>query len=97
LTPARLAGTIPRSYVAGPFDLDGFLQFADRPADAPVVHFDGPLQVTFYGERPSLRLGRDEDVVLVVGTSAFSPDGKTLAVGGAGGVHLFHVAKKEGR
>jgi WD40 repeat protein len=31
------------------------------------------------------------------GGLAFSPGGKTLATGGAGGVHLFDVAKKESR
>jgi hypothetical protein len=66
------------SYLAGFYDLDGVLQFADRPADAPIVHFDGPLQVTFYGERPTLRLSRDEDVVLVVGTPGHGPG--TLAM-----------------
>jgi hypothetical protein len=53
---------------AGILDLGGVLQFADTPKEAPVIHFDGPWQVTFYGERPKLRLGREEDFVLVVGT-----------------------------
>ena len=61
------------SSLAGFYDPDGVLQFADKPADAPIVHFDGPMQITFYGERPSLRLGRDNDVVLVVGTPGRGP------------------------
>src|SRR5205085_2787581 len=32
-----------------------------------------------------------------LGGLAVSPDGKTLAVGGAGGVHLFDLAKDRGR
>jgi hypothetical protein len=54
--------------LAGFFDPTGVLTFAAKPADAPVVHFDGPLQVSFYGEVPTLRLGRDNDLVLAVGT-----------------------------
>jgi hypothetical protein len=54
--------------LAGYFDPAGVLTFAAKPADAPVVHFDGPLQVNFYGEVPSLRLARDNDLVLVIGS-----------------------------
>jgi hypothetical protein len=61
------------SYQAGSHDPDGFLRFADRPADAPIVHLDGPLQLTFYSERPTLYLGRDEELVLVVGTPGRGP------------------------
>ena len=53
---------------AGFYDLTGVLTFAEKPSDAPIIHFDGPLTVTFYGEVPTLRLGRDIDVVLMVGT-----------------------------
>lgn len=54
-------------------DLDGPLLFANRPSDAPVVHFGGPLQVTLYGERPTVRLERDLDLVLCVGTPGAGP------------------------
>jgi len=54
--------------LAGFYDLIGVLSFSSKPADASVVHFDGPMQVSFYGDRPSLRGGRDTDVVLTVGT-----------------------------
>ncbi|HET6574844.1 MAG TPA: hypothetical protein VFG68_14660 [Fimbriiglobus sp.] len=53
---------------AGFFDPTGVLAFAGKPADAPVVHLDGPLQVSFYGEVPKLWLSRDNDLVLTVGT-----------------------------
>jgi len=51
----------------GPLDLDGFLVFATRPQDAPIVHPDGPLQITFFGVRPGLQIGRESDMVLTVG------------------------------
>jgi hypothetical protein len=61
------------TYKAGFHDLDGVFQFGDRPAQAPIVHLDGPLQITFYGERPTLRLAREDDLVLVVGTPGRGP------------------------
>lgn len=61
------------NFTAGPFDLNGVLQFADKPQDAPVIHFGGPLQVTFYSERPVLRVGRTTEFVLVVGTAGVGP------------------------
>jgi hypothetical protein len=54
--------------LTGFYDLSGVLTFAEKPADAPVIHFDGPLTVTFYGEIPKVRLGRDNDLILTVGT-----------------------------
>jgi hypothetical protein len=60
-------------FLAGPIDLTGVLQFADKPAEAPIVHLGGPLQVTFYAELPSLRVGRGSDLVLVVGTPGVGP------------------------
>ncbi len=60
-------------YTTGVTDLDGPLLFADRPGDAPVIHFGGPLRVTLYGERPTLRLERDQDLVLCVGTPGAGP------------------------
>lgn len=61
------------SFSAGPRDLVGVLRFADTSADAPAVYLGGPLQVTFQGERPSLRVGRGSELVLVVGTPGFGP------------------------
>jgi hypothetical protein len=61
------------SFTAGPIDLDGVFQFADEPAKAPIVRLGGPLQITFYGERPTLRVGRETDLVLVVGTPGEGP------------------------
>jgi hypothetical protein len=63
---ASIGGRIAQG--AGFFDPAGVLTFAAKPAEAPVVHFDGPLQVSFYGDVPKLTLGRDNDLVLTVGT-----------------------------
>jgi hypothetical protein len=61
------------NFSAGPIDLGGVFQFADRPAGAPVAHLGGPLQITFYAERPSLRVGRGAELDLVVGTPGVGP------------------------
>jgi hypothetical protein len=59
-------GRVP--VMTGPIDLDGVLVFSKRPHDAPIVYPDGPRQITFYAERPSLQLGREADFVLTVGS-----------------------------
>jgi hypothetical protein len=48
-------------------EVHGILQFADRPQDAPVIHFGGPWQLTPLGPQ-RLTIGRERDVVLGVGT-----------------------------
>ena len=53
-------------------DLHGIFQFAKRPAGAPIVHFDGPLQVALFGEH-RLTIGRETDMVLGVGTPGVGP------------------------
>jgi hypothetical protein len=68
---AGLGGRL--TYGVGPVDVTGFLQFANTPAEAPVVHIGGPLQVTFFAQRPSLRVGRASELVLVVGTPGTGP------------------------
>lgn len=49
------------------YDANGFLLFADRPADAPVIHFGGPWQVW---PRPGQKfvLDRTEEFVTFIGT-----------------------------
>jgi hypothetical protein len=61
------------SFLAGPIDLNGVLQFANRPAQAPAVRLGGPLEVTFSAERPTVRVGREGEFVLVVGTPGIGP------------------------
>jgi hypothetical protein len=59
-------------------DLQGPLQFADRPQDAPVIHFGGPLQIGLL-ELPKLLIGRKKEVIAVVGTPGLGP-GTTAVV-----------------
>jgi hypothetical protein len=60
-------------YLAGPLDLNGGLLFADEPARAPVVRAGGPLEINFYTERPSLRVGRESEFTFVIGTPGDGP------------------------
>ena len=53
---------------AGPIDLGGPLVMAAKAAEAPIVHFGGPLAVTFGSNLPALRCGRTTECTLVVGT-----------------------------
>lgn len=48
-------------------DVNGFLKFGDKPAEAPVIHFGGPLQVKV-DERQRLTVGRETELFLKVGT-----------------------------
>src|SRR5262245_3322630 len=56
---------------------DGVLLFADRPQDAPVVHFGGPLTLTILDwhkplqPRRFVRGGRDDEFSILVGTPVF--------------------------
>ena len=61
------------------YSFDGVLQFGDKPEDAPIIHFGGPLQVTFWGGQ-QLTIDRDEDLVLGVGSPGVGP-GTTAYVG----------------
>jgi hypothetical protein len=71
MTGGGLGGRL--NFIAGPADLAGIFQFADKPADAPIVRLGGPLQITFDGELPSLRVGRTTDLDLVVGAPGIGP------------------------
>jgi hypothetical protein len=61
------------SFSAGPIDLNGVLQFSDRPADAPVINIGGPTVITFLGEWPEMRVGRGGEFYLVVGSPGEGP------------------------
>ncbi len=60
-------------FMVGPINLTGVFQFADKPANAPAVLLAGPLQITFYADRPTLRVGGASELVLVVGTPGVGP------------------------
>lgn len=51
--------------MAGPNDSS--LQFADRPREAPILHFAGPLTVVVSG-RPTFRVNREMELYLGLGT-----------------------------
>ena len=60
-----IGGRISQSAVIK--DHRGLLKFAARPSDAPIIHFGGPLEVTL-AAREQWRVGRTQEVYLVVGT-----------------------------
>src|SRR5262249_3499591 len=48
-------------------DHTGVLQFAARPEEAPIIHFDGPLQVALHpGQK--LQRGQSSDLAVCIGT-----------------------------
>jgi hypothetical protein len=53
-------------------DGHGFLRFADRPQDAPVIHFGGPWQITL-SDPPRLRVGRTANLFLELITPGLGP------------------------
>jgi hypothetical protein len=57
-------------------DVNGVLQFSDKPKDAPIIHFGGPWQVTLFGAH-QLTISRETDVVLGVGTPGVGPGSTT--------------------
>lgn len=60
-----LGGRVRQS--AAYLDVNGVLQFADRPQDAPIIRFGGPWQITLFSPQ-TLTIGLERDVVLGVGT-----------------------------
>ena len=61
------------AYLVGPLDLVGVLRFAESPAAAPVVRVGGRLEVSFYADRPTLRVGRGSEFMTVVGAPGVGP------------------------
>jgi WD40 repeat protein len=55
------------SQTAGVRDMNGLLQFAARPEDAPIIHFGAPWEITFYGTE-DWHIGKVEEATLAVGT-----------------------------
>ena len=58
------------------------MKFADKPDDAPVIHFRGPWQATL-GSRQQMTVGRKTNFTVVVGTPGLGP-GTTARVDGEG-------------
>lgn len=57
-------------------DVNGVFQFSDKPRDAPILHFGGPWQVALFGAH-QLKIGRETDVVLGVGSPGVGPGSTT--------------------
>jgi hypothetical protein len=66
-----LAGRV--TYMLSIYDTRGVFQLARKPADAPIVHLDGPLEVTFFGSKPTWIGGSSQDTILCVGTPGHGP------------------------
>jgi len=64
--------------LTGFHDLNGLLVFAERPEDAPIVHFRGPLTVSLYSKQ-QLTIDRQKQLVLAVGTPGLGPGTTALA------------------
>jgi hypothetical protein len=54
-------------------DPDGLLLFADRPADAPIVHLNGPWTLSLQDLRGHLAAGRNSELQIGVGTTGVGP------------------------
>jgi hypothetical protein len=55
-----------RQYVG--FDEANPFRFAQRPAQAPIIHLEGPLSMQLYGEPVTLIAGREADLNISIGT-----------------------------
>jgi hypothetical protein len=53
-------------------DTNGILQFADKPADAPVIHLGGPWSILLWGNH-TLTIDRETDLILGLGTAGVGP------------------------
>jgi hypothetical protein len=72
----RIVGRLRQSVQRG--DARGYLQFADKPEDAPIVHFNGPLQMAVPYLQVLRRGDKATEFKAVVGTPGLG-DG-TLAI-----------------
>jgi hypothetical protein len=74
---AGLGGRV--QHIVANTDVNGILQFSERPDEAPIIHLGGPWQIALYGPH-QLTIGREEDMVLSVGTPGLGA-GTTAYVG----------------
>lgn len=70
----RVGGAARRVYQATDawYDLGGFLKFADKPQNAPILHFRGPREASLYGPQ-RLTVGRETDLNVGVATPGLGP------------------------
>lgn len=74
---ASLGGRVQHSVAST--DVNGILQFSERPDEAPIIHLGGPWRITFYSPH-QLTIGREGDMVLSVDTPGLGA-GTTAYVG----------------
>jgi hypothetical protein len=61
--------TTDKGWQGAAYDAEGTLQFADRPQDAPIIHFGGSLTMGLYGPKPTLARGdKPTELMTVIGT-----------------------------
>jgi hypothetical protein len=72
--PADDKRPLPKSigYVANGDGL-GFLLFADRPQDAPIIHFNGPWSLGLQDVKQRLTAGIKSELQIGVGTQGIGP------------------------
>ncbi len=72
--PAGLKDGLPQrvKYVANGDGL-GYLLFADRPQDAPVIHFNGPWTLGLQDVKQRLEIGQKSNLQIGVGTPGVGP------------------------
>jgi hypothetical protein len=59
------------------YDTTGVLQFADRPEDAPVMHFAGPFTIVVQ-QKATLRINRDAQVYAALATPGVGAGSRVL-------------------
>jgi hypothetical protein len=72
-------GTAGRVQQLSFIDSSGVLQFAERPQDAPILHFGGAWQATFFGKE-QLTIDREKDVILGIGSQGVGPGSFTWTI-----------------
>jgi hypothetical protein len=91
MPPYQGLGTGGRLVQGAHLDANGLLQFADRPQDAPVIHFGGPWTIGLY-QQTTLWLDRTNELGLVFGTPGLGPG--TFAYVGYEGVVPDNLAPR---
>ena len=75
-TGAGVGGRVEQHVSQG--DAQGYLRWADRPEEAPIIHFGGPWQIVLSGDH-RFTIDRETDIYLTFGTAGLGP-GTTTCV-----------------
>jgi hypothetical protein len=77
-------------------DANGYLRFADRPQDAPIIHFGGPLQMGLLCKQVLPRGDKPGDLMTMIGTPGMGNGTFTsIAYGGLIADDVHPVAELE--